>query len=237
MVAIVVVIVVLLSMLVWMNLLWLRPNSSERKPKDSSQTKANAPEPQTSGPLRSRRASAKDQTDSQDTVQPSAPLDFAAPSEETGTVGTAHTVEVVHDEPQKQKSVFERPLHPFKLFEHQVPAFAEDKWQNVFLQLTEDDLVLGWIAFSGESVGACDREYDQPFLEVLRSYRRTVEKLRREVGMASIHETSIVGDEGQVWMITAVDDAWLALFMDRQTDAASVTARMLDAVRQGSDAK
>jgi hypothetical protein len=137
------------------------------------------------------------------------------------------TLEVVQDHrPGMARKVFERPDFPFVLKTTSVPAFRQDDWIQCFRELTHDRRVLGWMAFAGDSLGASDREYEQGFVEVLRAYWRTAEKLRREVGMSQIRQTSIVADEGNVWFLTTREDTWFALFVDGNTDVKDIANQL-----------
>lgn len=139
----------------------------------------------------------------------------------------AETLEVVQDHrPGMARKVFERPDFPFVLQTTSVPAFRQDDWIQCFRELTQDRRVLGWMAFAGDSLGASDREYEQGFVEVLRAYWRTVDKLRREVGMSQIRQTSIVADEGNVWFLTTREDTWFALFVDGNTDVKDIANQL-----------
>lgn len=90
------------------------------------------------------------------------------------------------------------------------------------MRLSGDADVMGWIGFEDDAVGACDCDYDTAFLEVLRGYRRSVEKLQREVGLSQVLETSVVGREGKIWFIAGVQDVWFALFVDRDADVHAI---------------
>ena len=129
------------------------------------------------------------------------------------------------------KSVFRRAEHPFVLSEASVPALSEPTWQRMFYALTENRHVLGWIAFEGDKVGAADHEYEMSFIDVLRGYRRMVGKLQKEIGLSAVTETSIVGDEGRVWVLTVYEDSWIALFVDEEVDVAEITAAYLPQLR------
>lgn len=139
-------------------------------------------------------------------------------------------VEVVHMKNAKT-GIFDRPVRPFQLYDVRVPDFASDAWQQLFYRLTDDAKVVGWIAFQDETVGACDREYDQPFLDTLRNYQRTVSKLQKEVGISRLSETSIVGEEGKIWFVTVVDHAWIAMFMDKATSTEGILDGLLPKLR------
>ena len=104
-------------------------------------------------------------------------------------------------------------------------------WQTAFKRLSDDERVLGWVAFHDERVGASDRSYDQDFLEALRQHRRATEKLRRHVGLSQVTETAVVGEEGKVWFLTVMDDAWFALFIDKDVDGVRLANELLDPVQ------
>ncbi|MCL6549035.1 MAG: hypothetical protein K6T30_09010 [Alicyclobacillus sp.] len=118
----------------------------------------------------------------------------------------------------RKPRVFDRPELPFRLDGTSVPVFAEEPWLRAFRRLTQDERVLGWVAFHGEIAGAADRDYDARFLDVLRGYRLAVERLRREVGLSAVAESHVVGHDGKVWMVHPADDVWLALFVDHAAD-------------------
>lgn len=162
--------------------------------------------------------------------------DASATVERKPSVTASMAVEVVHDAPGR-KSVFARPEHPFCLNEVQVPEFTADVWRDCFYKLAKEPQILGWIAFSGEAVGASDREYEGSFLESLRAYRRMVVRVQKEIGLNEITETSIVGDEGKVWFLTVVDDAWLALFMERTANIDHLLSDVLPALQHGEQVK
>jgi len=131
------------------------------------------------------------------------------------------------------RKMFERPAYPFRLQDAQVPIFNDPAWKQSFYRLTEDEKVLGWIAFHNDTLGAADRDYDLSFLEVLRNYRRSVERLRKEVGLSHVVETSVVADEGKVWFFTAVEETWFALFVDKDVDMNELSKRLLGPVLIG----
>lgn len=128
------------------------------------------------------------------------------------------------------KKVFERSEYPFNLRTASVPAFREADWMQCFHRLTDDRRILGWIAFSEDIVGASDREYDHGFIDVLKNHWKSLEQLRVEVGMTHIRETSIVSDEGNVWILNAREDTWFALFVDSGADVHDISNRLLGPV-------
>jgi hypothetical protein len=148
-------------------------------------------------------------------------------SEDDGDSEQTPPVEVIAPEPHKGSKVFEREPYPFRLYGTTVSAFAEERWLRCFHRLTEDEGVLGWIAFHEDTVGASDREYDQKFVDSLMTYRKTLEEIQKEVGFSHILETSIVGEEGKMWFLSAVDDVWLALFVERTVDVEQLSQRLL----------
>lgn len=131
----------------------------------------------------------------------------------------------------KTTGVFRDRDRPYVLHEVNVPLFTEQNWQTAFKQLTEDERVLGWVAFHEERLGAEDRSYEQDFIDALRQHRRATERLRRQAGLSHVTETAVVGDEGKVWFLTALDDAWFALFIERDEDGMSLAADLLAPVR------
>ncbi|GGJ06599.1 hypothetical protein GCM10010885_14660 [Alicyclobacillus cellulosilyticus] len=143
----------------------------------------------------------------------------------------AEPVEVVEGKRSGAK-VFARGGAPYVLHDVSVPAFAEETWRRCFAALCSEPAVVGWVAFAGETVGAADREYDDDFLDVLRQYRRSAGKLRKEVGLSDAAETTIVGEEGQVYIWTGLDDIWMVLFVERQADARQLAARALQSVSE-----
>lgn len=216
---ILVVVIVLIGILIWVNTQAIRPKSNQTR-QERARTQQPAPAAVAADGLQDALT---------DDVR----------SVHAGTVNNlqqANPVEVIHPSSGKQKRLFDRPAYPFLLHSAQVPEFEADGWQRCFQQLTDDPRVLGWIAFREETVGASDSDYEPSFLEVLRTYHRTVDRLRREVGMAAVQETSVVGSEGKIWFITAVDDAWLALFLDYQTDAKLLTEGLLTPVLRDGEA-
>lgn len=151
--------------------------------------------------------------------------------------GEAQDLEVVSGRPAGSKTrIFDRAqAHPFVTNTFAAPLFEDTAWVESFYRLHEDPSVLGWIAFQNNSVGASDRDYDDDFVDVLRTYKRSVEKLRRQVGLTTVMETSIVGEEGKVWFLAPVEDAWLALFVDKQADLDQMTQRLLGPVRSSAE--
>ncbi|MCL6515946.1 hypothetical protein [Alicyclobacillus sp.] len=167
---------------------------------------------------------------------PPVPSEDAAvprPAEAGETRTRRPDVEIVEaGDASARRRVFDAPKWPFVLNGVSVPAFTTNPWLECFERLTEDARVLGWIAFQGETMGASDREYDPAFLDVLRTYRRTVERVRKEVGLSQVVETTITGEEGKVWFLTGVDDTWFALFVERSTDVGELSRRLLAAVTE-----
>jgi hypothetical protein len=137
-------------------------------------------------------------------------------------------------EPPKATTVFGRKNRPFSLNETAAPLFGREPWLTCFYKLCEDPLVLGWIAFYDDVVGASDHDYDSAFVETLRAYKQSVEQLRQQVGLTQIVETAVVGEEGKVWFLTPVEDTWMALFVDREADIEALSERLLAAVRPAS---
>jgi hypothetical protein len=133
---------------------------------------------------------------------------------------------------ESRRSVFEHKEYPFQLYAADVPMFVEEAWKRAFTRLTEDPRILGWIAFHRERVGAADRDYDEGLRKVLCDYRRAAERLRAEVGLPRLSETSISAEEGKVWILSAADDAWLALFVEADVDAPELSRRLLAEVHQ-----
>lgn len=127
--------------------------------------------------------------------------------------------------------IFEKPKLKYQLMAADVPDFANATWRECFERLTDDIGVVGWIAFQDRALGASDRQYDEEFVDVLADYRQTLERLRNEVGLSKIQEASIVGEEGKMWFITAVDDVWFALFVERTTDIEELSHRLFDSLQ------
>lgn len=121
--------------------------------------------------------------------------------------------------------------HPFRINVFAAPLFESQSWVECFYKLNEEPSVLGWIAFQENSVGASDRDYDDDFVDVLRAYKRSVEKLRHQVGLSTVLETSVIGEEGKVWFLTPVEDTWLALFVDKEADIEQLSTCLLGPVR------
>jgi len=163
--------------------------------------------------------------------------DSKSPEEDVSVQGmksaATQSSEEVHvvTEAIRKPNVFARRSYPFRLNET-VPTFESELWKNCFYRLTEEEQVLGWVAFAGETVGASDRDYDSNFLDVLRAYQRTVEKLRKEVGLSHVSETSVVAEEGKIWFFAVVDETWLALFADRSADVHELANRLIAPVRK-----
>lgn len=130
--------------------------------------------------------------------------------------------------------VFDRTRLPFRLADTVVPQFAEERWKRLFYRLTEDRRVLGWIAFRAGAAGASDRDYEPSFLDVLQAYWTVVDKVRDEVGLSTVRETSIVGREGKGWFLAADDGVSLALFVDLDVDIRELADRYLEPVREQS---
>ncbi|GMA52088.1 hypothetical protein GCM10025857_34450 [Alicyclobacillus contaminans] len=107
--------------------------------------------------------------------------------------------------------------HPFHL-----PA-----WQSVMERLQESQGVLGWVAFHQGQVGASDHRYDSDLTDALRAHRETMERLRSEVGLSQVTESSMVGEEGKVWFFTGHDDVWFALFLEKSADVRTLMQDLL----------
>ncbi|WP_035462070.1 hypothetical protein [Alicyclobacillus macrosporangiidus] len=257
--AVVALALIVLSAWVWMNV-WLVRRARERRAADPSAGPTEAREAGAGGSAEQRRAEARedrspvrairnqgavDQGPAPAPDAASAPRSQAAGSDEpTRSVSAADAegagwdtrptaVEILQDgEGDTRRRVFEHPKRPFVLNGVSVPAFTSGPWMECFTRLTEDARVLGWVAFQGETLGAADREYDPGFLDVLRTYRRTVERVRKEVGLSHVVETSITGDEGKVWFLTGLDDTWFALFVERETDVDELSRRLLSTVTE-----
>lgn len=153
----------------------------------------------------------------------------AGPNDGTGERPLEYTgnhespdVEVVQSRYQSRQTqgnkVFDRNPLPYFLHGASVPEFDSHEWHEVFMRLSEDPNVMGWVAFHEDTAGASDREYEFGFMDVLRSYRRSVASLQREVGLSQVLETSVVGEEGKIWFLTGSQEHWFALFVDRKAD-------------------
>ncbi|QSO52599.1 hypothetical protein JZ785_01210 [Alicyclobacillus curvatus] len=134
----------------------------------------------------------------------------------------SHDVEVVASHYRQRqgqgKKMFDRSPLPYFLHGASVPEFDSSEWHDVFLRLSGDVNVMGWVAFHNDTAGASDREYEHSFLDVLRMYKRSVTNLQREVGLSHVLETSVVGEEGKIWFLSGNQDHWFALFVDRKAD-------------------
>ncbi|SFU94283.1 hypothetical protein [Alicyclobacillus macrosporangiidus] len=229
--AVVALALIILSAWVWMNVLWVR-RARERRAADRSAQRADAPDADTGDADKERGAASASHLEAaagDDATRAVA----AADAEGDGWDPRPTQVEVLQDgDTGPRRRVFERLKLPFVLNGAGVPAFTSEPWMACFTRLTEDARVLGWIAFQGETLGAADRDYEPGFLDVLRTYRRTVERVREEVGLSHVVETSITGDEGKVWFLTGIDDTWFALFVERETDVDELSRRLLSAVTE-----
>ncbi|KPV44224.1 hypothetical protein [Alicyclobacillus ferrooxydans] len=146
-------------------------------------------------------------------------------------------VEVVPSEYRTRQSqgkkVFDRNRLPYFLHGASVPEFDSADWHEVFLRLSEDANVMGWVAFHNDTAGASDREYEYGFLEVLRNYKKSVTNLQREVGLSHVIETSVIGDEGKIWFLTGNQDNWFALFVDRKADVHEIAKPFISRLLSG----
>jgi hypothetical protein len=252
----IVVIVVMMCVWIWLNLKWIRGASHEAG-KGQTPPAAKPVAKQTDETLKPQTQQAEEQGEAhsghhdgavlEQTSQESLPSHSPSSAEsvesepvtlleETRTeldpaeddLEQNPPVEVIAPESSRGPKVFERQTHPFRLYGGVSSAFTEERWLRCFYRLTEDAGVLGWIAFHEDMVGASDREYDQKFVDALKTYRQSLEALQKEVGISHIHETSIVGEEGKMWFLSAVDDVWLALFVERSLDVAQLSNRLLN---------
>ncbi|MCL6636319.1 MAG: hypothetical protein K6T26_00105 [Alicyclobacillus sp.] len=140
----------------------------------------------------------------------------------------ADRVEVVST-PAPGRGVFAARRPPFLLYEANAPQLAAEPWLACYTALTADERVLGWAAFAGEALGAADRVYEPALLDGLRAHWRSAQRLRKEAGLSRVLETSLTGDEGRVWMLAAVDDVWLALFVEADADLQGLSQQLLAA--------
>lgn len=233
----------LVCLWIWMNILLTRPKRNG----SSGQSHASRSDVHDGLDLQERPDSEKDwNPEGRTTVEPhptadaeqfsgvDAGADVNTAASVAALVDREHARELELMETDHAKSkVFGRASRPFHLNALAAPLFAQDAWTDCFLRLAEEPAVLGWIAFYQNSVGASDRDYDDEFVDVLRTYKGSVEKLRRQVGLTQVIETSVVGDEGKVWFLTPVEDTWMALFVDRDADIERLSDRLLAPVRQG----
>jgi len=222
------VVLILLCALVWLNILMVRrqrvkmTESEQSRPEEateferdalgsSNNAHLHAPKLDGSAPTLMRRSAASTGSD--------------AVSSESVPAQPEPAVEVIRSGrglSSNNHKMFQRSSRPYVLHNATVPAFESDSWHECFMRLSGDADVMGWIGFEDDAVGACDRDYDTAFLEVLRGYRRSVEKLQREVGLSQVLETSVVGREGKIWFIAGVQDVWFALFVDRDADVHTI---------------
>lgn len=237
---VVAVVLVLGSVWIWINVLLFGKRNSK-----GERTSSSAALPEASSSKANEQPSELASSDGTRDVSPTSDASFAPAKgmeispegRSTGTLGDGNESDrdlsvVVSGEPihSATSRVFARPAYPFRINET-IPAFDDEVWRACFYRLTEDREVLGWVAFAGEIVGASDRDYDNAFIDVLRSYQHTVEKLRKEVGLTHVSETSIVADEGKIWFFAVVDDTWIALFADHDADIHEIANRLIGPVR------
>lgn len=179
--------------------------------------------PETTGRHRGRVSQVEEEKVTE--VMTTAPSQTPVPSTKdkpTEREDEGHAVEVMQSRylsrQAQGKKVFDRNPLPYFLHGASVPEFDSSEWHDVFVRLSGDPNVMGWIAFHNDTAGASDREYEHNFLEVLRTYKRSVSSLQREVGLSHVLETSVVGEEGKIWFLTGNQDHWFALFVDRKAD-------------------
>jgi hypothetical protein len=130
-------------------------------------------------------------------------------------------------ESTEKRTVLNGQQVPFYLKHTPDSPFLSADWITSLRKLSEDSNILGWVAFYGNTVGASDHRYDDALTEALRSYRLMLERLRKEVGLTQVEESSIVGVEGKIWMFTRGDDIWFALFLDNAVNAPELVKELL----------
>jgi hypothetical protein len=150
-----------------------------------------------------------------------------APDTVSDADDTFHSPEVSIQETPEGRSVFNSKQVPFYVRNTPDSPFLSGAWMTALQKLSQDSNILGWIAFHGNTVGASDHRYDDALTEVLKSYRSMLERLRQEVGLTQVLETSIVGVEGKIWILSARDDVWLSLFLDHTVNAQEVVKELL----------
>lgn len=122
--------------------------------------------------------------------------------------------------------VFQSRRERFVWYRGRATVLAEDRWRPLFEWLCDAPEVLGWMAFEGDQLAAGDRSYDDGLVSVLREHRRSVERVRREVGLTDVREWVIVGSEGTVGVVAAPEDIWLAVFVEPDTDVNELGSRL-----------
>lgn len=218
-------IIVVLGIWLWLNLSLTRGRSEARAREDG---------PGHTDAVASDVDAERDETalttgENSNTQEAAVPVSQSSVDPEPDSVSVVEVLAAVTDGRPK---VFDRIVHPFRLNDVQVPVFAEEQWKRCFYQLTEDKNVLGWAAFEGDALGASDREYDATLIDVLRNCQRGLERLRHEVGLSQVYETMLAGDEGRVWLVSAVGDIWFALFLDATVDFQTIASNILSSVRR-----
>ncbi len=141
--------------------------------------------------------------------------------------GPVHNPEVYILERPEKRTAFNWKQIPFYIRNTPDSPFLSAEWMTALQKLSQDPNILGWIAFHGNTVGASDHRYDDELTEVLKSYRSMLERLRKEVGLTQVLESSIVGAEGKIWMFSGGDDIWFALFFDNAVNAHEIVEELL----------
>lgn len=150
------------------------------------------------------------------------------PPEEAGPATTATPeAEVFDPTVDHKRTVFGQNGVPFYFQNSPESPFRSVDWTRIFHALTTDAKVLGWAAFQDVEMYAADHEYDEDLIGVLQSYRETLQRLRKEVGLTNVTEASIVGDEGKMWVIAGDNHLWFALFLDKSVDVNQVLEPLL----------
>ncbi len=206
--AIIALLVVLLIVWIGINTAYIRKHDQAKATEDTIQQQAETEKP------------AEDQAASEQSITPE-------PAAGTAAVEVPATDSVA----KQQQGVFQQRDQAYVLHAVNVPLFTETNWQTVFKRLTDDERILGWVAFHDDRVGASDRSYEQEFIEALRHHRRATERLRRQVGLSQVTEAAVVGEEGKVWFLTVMDGAWFALFVEREIDGVQLAAELFAPVQ------
>ncbi len=114
--------------------------------------------------------------------------------------------------------VVSKPSYNFHVEDLKLEGTVRDGWIAAFNRLSDDQRILGWVAFHHGVLAAADHAYDPAFVASLATYYQATEKLCDKMGTLHAVRFHVDAQEGVMSFVPAQDDMWLMLFASAHTD-------------------
>ncbi|WDL95983.1 hypothetical protein [Alicyclobacillus sp. ALC3] len=114
--------------------------------------------------------------------------------------------------------VVSKPSYSFHVEDLKLEGTVRDAWIAAFNRLSDDQRILGWVAFHHGVLAAADHAYDPAFVASLATYYQATEKLCDKMGTLHAVRFHVDAQEGVMSFLPAHDDMWLMLFASAHTD-------------------